>query len=86
MVPLLVLVMEAIEGALQGEKARPLKMAFVVEVTIVEAVDVEPASTILINLLFALSAVVAYTIGLEPEKSTATPRAPTVDVLPVPSV
>ena len=54
MVPLLVT--KEIEGAPQGEKAIPLNIVFVVEVTIVVAVEFEPASTILTMRLFAASA------------------------------
>jgi len=74
------------DGVLHGEKANPLKIALVVEVAIVVAADVDPASAILIILLPVLSAVVAYTIAVVPEKSATTPLAPTVERLPVPSV
>ena len=78
------LVTKEIEGALlQGEKAIPLNIALVVEVTIVVAVEFEPASTILTIRLFAASAVVPKTIGFAPEKSAITPLAPTMELLPV---
>jgi hypothetical protein len=60
-------------------------MLFVVAVAIVVAVAPDPVSIILKTLFKDASAEVPYIIGLSPEKSAMTPRAPIL-LTPVPSV
>jgi hypothetical protein len=70
----------------EGAIATPLKIVFAAAVASTVATDPAPVSSTLISLLSADSVVVAYITGVEPEKSAAIPKAPTVEPEPVPSV